>query len=182
MVHLLMQVLATSIFNKAIDQMELFLSGQIQRRDSNMFIYEIYWPYDMVNVVQCVLKILFEYIYWILVSSIRNCIPSKDLHAFEVECEFTDEEGRTVLKPEDWRQEGFTFPKTENERCTDPNCFSHIFKYAASSDQLEVWNRLCNNMWLIIEFSLFKQLMVRIWNQFFLFRRWLINQLHVSKM
>ena len=63
MVHLLMQVLATSIFNKAIDQMELFLSGQIQRRDSNMFIYEIYWPYDMVNVVQCVLKILFEYIY-----------------------------------------------------------------------------------------------------------------------
>ena len=42
------------------------------------------------------------------------------------------------MKPEDWRQEGFIFPKTEEERCTDANCFSHIFKYLASRDQIEV--------------------------------------------
>ena len=65
-------------------------------------------------------------------------IPDNELHAFEVECQFTAEEGRTLLKPEDWRQEGFTFPKTEEERCTDPNCFSHDFKYPASPDQLKV--------------------------------------------
>ena len=58
-----------------------------------------------------------------------------------MECEFYDKEGRTVLKPEDWRQEGFIFPKTEEERCTDPNCFSHAFKYSASADQLEVSRR-----------------------------------------
>ena len=53
---------------------------------------------------------------------------------------FTADEGASVLQPEDWRKEGFTFPKTEEERCTDPNCFSHAFKYSASSDQLKARN------------------------------------------
>ena len=61
-----------------------------------------------------------------------------ELHAFEVECEFTKTEGRTVIKSVDWNENGFIFPKTEDERCTDPNCFSHIFKYLASNEQLEV--------------------------------------------
>ena len=43
-----------------------------------------------------------------------------------------------MLKPEDWKQEGYIFPKSEEDRCTDPNCFSHVFKYPASSDQLKV--------------------------------------------
>ena len=41
MEHLLMQVPAMNIFNKAIDQMELFLSDQIQCWDQTAF-YSIY--------------------------------------------------------------------------------------------------------------------------------------------
>ena len=85
--------------------------------------------------------------FWSIDSEKRRYfIPYYELHAFEVECQFTTEEGRTVLKPKDWRQEGFTFPKAEEERCTDPNCFSHIFEYSASSDQLKVNNPItcCN--------------------------------------
>merc|ERR1719284_798493 len=43
--------------------------------------------------------------------------PNQELHAFQVECEFTDTEGRTVLKPEDWTKMGYIFPKNERERC-----------------------------------------------------------------
>ena len=59
------------------------------------------------------------------------------MHAFEVECLFTESDGRTVLKFEDWNEKGFIFPKTEENRCTDPNCFTHTFKYLASDDQIE---------------------------------------------
>ena len=65
-------------------------------------------------------------------------IPFPELHAFKVECEFTETEGRTVIRPVDWNKNGFIFPKTEEERCTDPYCFSHIFKYLASSEEIEV--------------------------------------------
>ena len=61
-----------------------------------------------------------------------------DLHAFSVDCVFTEFEGITLLKPENWSEEGFTFPATPEERCTDPNCFSHIVKYSATNNQVEV--------------------------------------------
>ena len=64
--------------------------------------------------------------------------PDVGSPSFEVECEFTEEDGFTVLKPEDWSEDGFNYPKTEDERCTDPNCFSHSFRYDISSDQLDV--------------------------------------------
>ena len=54
-----------------------------------------------------------------------------------MDCVFTDFEGTTVLKSDNWREEGFIFPKTEEDRCTDPNCFSHTFRYAASNEQLK---------------------------------------------
>ena len=59
------------------------------------------------------------------------------MNAFAVECVFTESEGKTVLKPVDWSKDGHIFPKNEETRCTDPNCFSHTFKYEASNDQLE---------------------------------------------
>ena len=64
-------------------------------------------------------------------------IPSEELHAFDVECEFTESDGRTVLKSEDWKEEGFIFPKSQEERCSEPNCFTHSFKYPASNDQIK---------------------------------------------
>ena len=60
------------------------------------------------------------------------------LHAFSVECEFTENEGLTVLKSKGWTADGWTFPETEEERCSEPNCFNHTFEYPASSEQLEV--------------------------------------------
>ena len=65
-------------------------------------------------------------------------IPFPELHAFDVECEFTETEGRTVIRPVDWNENGFIFPNTEEERCTDPNCFSHNFNYLPSNDQIKV--------------------------------------------
>ena len=50
---------------------------------------------------------------------------------------FTESEGTTVLKSENWNEKGFVFPKNEEERCTDPNCFSHFFTFSASNDQIE---------------------------------------------
>ena len=50
-----------------------------------------------------------------------------------------------MLKPEDWKQEGYNFPKSEEDRCIDPNCFSHAFKYTASSEQLKVSNNAIIN-------------------------------------
>ena len=72
------------------------------------------------------------------VKDLKIFIPFIELHAFKVECEFTETEGRTVIRSTDWNENGFIFPKTEEERCTDPNCFSHIFKYPASNAQIEV--------------------------------------------
>ena len=59
------------------------------------------------------------------------------MHAFQVECTFTESEGETVLKWEDWNDEGFIFPKSEQVRCKDPNCFTHTYQYSASNDQLD---------------------------------------------
>ena len=82
-------------------------------------------------------------------------IPFSELHAFAVECEFTETEGRTVIRSVDWNENGFTFPNTEKERCTDPNCFSHIFEYPASNEQIKVrvkpYESNVNNAWLILK-------------------------------
>ena len=64
-------------------------------------------------------------------------IPCVELHAFNVECEFTESEGRTVLKSEDWKEEGYIFPKSQEERCSEANCFNHSFQYSASNDQIK---------------------------------------------
>ena len=64
--------------------------------------------------------------------------PNPDLHAFDVECEFNENQGFTVMKPKEWTEEGFTFPPTEDQRCSEPNCFTHSFEYSASNQQIEV--------------------------------------------
>ena len=75
-----------------------------------------------------------------------------ELHAFQVECEFTENEGLTVLKSNGWTADGWTFPETEEDRCGEPNCFNHTLEYPASSEQLEV-QAICslnlNWNWLI---------------------------------
>ena len=64
--------------------------------------------------------------------------PDPEYHAFNVECEFNENQGITVLKPSQWTEEGFTFPPTEDQRCSEANCYSHSFEYKASNDQIEV--------------------------------------------
>ena len=64
--------------------------------------------------------------------------PDPEEHAFDVDCEFNENQGITILKPDQWKQEGFTFPPTEDQRCKEANCFTHNFEYSASTDQIKV--------------------------------------------
>ena len=66
--------------------------------------------------------------------------PNPALKAFIVECEFSDiqEHSKTILKPVNWTEEGFTFPENEDQRCSEANCFTHEFEYSASAMQIEV--------------------------------------------
>ena len=64
--------------------------------------------------------------------------PSLEHHSFEVQCEFTSDEGLTVLKPTTWRKDGFTYPPTEEKRCFESECFEHSFEYKPSLQQIEV--------------------------------------------
>ena len=41
------------------------------------------------------------------------------------------------MKPDKWTEDGFTFPPTEDQRCSEANCYSHNFEYSASNDQIE---------------------------------------------
>ena len=72
------------------------------------------------------------------VNGLYKIRPNIELHAFTVECEFTEDKGITYLQPNDWRETGYIFPETENQRCNEANCFSHNFKYGASDDQIHV--------------------------------------------
>ena len=70
------------------------------------------------------------------------------MHAFDVECEFNENQGFTVLKPEQWTKGGFTFPPTEDQRCSEPNCFTQNFEYSASDLQIEVKSHVVKMYWL----------------------------------
>ena len=45
------------------------------------------------------------------------------------------------MKPAQWTEEGFTFPPTEDKRCSEANCFTHDFEYSASNDQIKVFEK-----------------------------------------
>ena len=47
--------------------------------------------------------------------------PNINYHAFEVECEFTNTGGHTIIKPKQWSDKSFVFAENQKERCTDPN-------------------------------------------------------------
>ena len=64
--------------------------------------------------------------------------PDAELPSFEVICEFTENSGYTIIKPENWPKNGFTFPERSESRCTDPNCYNKKIEYGASKDQIKV--------------------------------------------
>ena len=64
--------------------------------------------------------------------------PDVELHSFEVICEFTENSGYTIIKPENWPKNGFTFPEKSESRCTDPNCYHKKIEYGASKNQIKV--------------------------------------------
>ena len=49
-----------------------------------------------------------------------------------MECDFRDGQGFTVIKPKDWKEEGYLFPPNEDYRCEHSNCFMHNFEYETS--------------------------------------------------
>ena len=64
--------------------------------------------------------------------------PDQKYHAFDVECEFDDDGVITILKSNQWTAKGYTFPPTEDQRCSEANCFTHNFEYSVSNDQIKV--------------------------------------------
>ena len=65
--------------------------------------------------------------------------PDPELDAFVVECEFNETDGMTMMKPNKGSEEEFTFPPTEEQRCSESNCFTHKFEYSASNEQIQVF-------------------------------------------
>ena len=83
--------------------------------------------------------------------------PDVELHSFEVICEFTENSGYTIIKPENWPKNGFTFPEKSESRCTGPNCYQKKIEYGASKDQIKVSYHVIHKILLII-FKAFKAL------------------------
>ena len=71
--------------------------------------------------------------------------PDPEYLAFDVECVFNQNQGITILKPSQWTEEGFTFPPTEDKRCSEANCFTHDLEYPASNDQIKVLIQILNS-------------------------------------
>lgn len=65
--------------------------------------------------------------------------PTTEFHSFEVNCEFTHDQGLTVLKPLYWQKHGYVYPKNEDERCYESECFQHSFSYKPSYEQIKVF-------------------------------------------
>jgi len=74
--------------------------------------------------------------------------PSLEFHSFFVECEFVEDMGITLLRPNDWKSDGYDYPENDSQRCQNADCFTKTIDYDASLDQLEV----C----LFIEYKLLK--------------------------
>ena len=81
--------------------------------------------------------------------------PNIEFHAFEVECNFNERGGATIMKPKQWNEEGFIFPLAENRRCSEANCFTHNFEYSASDDQIQVRSLRFNMTYLYKCFILY---------------------------
>ena len=64
--------------------------------------------------------------------------PDTDLHSFDVICEFTEHAGFTIIKPENWPKNGYTFPEKSESRCIDPNCYHKKIEYGVGKDQIKV--------------------------------------------
>ena len=71
-------------------------------------------------------------------NGIYKIRPTLNSHAFKVECEFTESEGITIIKPLEWLENGYAYPPRNNNRCFEPNCFTHNFKYGVDLEQIEV--------------------------------------------
>ena len=65
--------------------------------------------------------------------------PSLELHSFYVECEFTDDLGITLLRPRDWKSDGFTYPANDSDRCHTPDCFTKSIDYGITVEQIQVF-------------------------------------------
>ena len=63
--------------------------------------------------------------------------PSLELHSFNVECEFI-ETGITLLRPKDWKSEGYIYPSNDSQRCHTRNCYTKSLDYGVSIDQIQV--------------------------------------------
>lgn len=65
--------------------------------------------------------------------------PSLELHSFRVLCEFTEDSGLTIVRPQDWNETGYVYPENENERCRSADCYTKTLEYGVSKEQIKVF-------------------------------------------
>lgn len=70
---------------------------------------------------------------------------SRKSHSFKVECLFGSEGGQTVIRPDDWPEEGFTFPDNDSQRCSSANCYKKDVVYVLSKAQIKSLMALSSN-------------------------------------
>ena len=64
--------------------------------------------------------------------------PTLNEHSFKVFCEFSNSTGYTIIKPVGFNESGEIYPKTNADRCKDPECFSETIDYGINIEQLKV--------------------------------------------
>ena len=73
-------------------------------------------------------------------NGIYKIRPTLKSHAFKVECQFTESEGITIIKPVGWQKNGYAYPSQNNTRCFEPNCNTHNFDYGVDLERIEVFS------------------------------------------
>ena len=64
--------------------------------------------------------------------------PTLNEHSFKVICEFSESKGYTIINPVGFNESGNIFPKTNADRCRDPECYSESISYGVNTAQLKV--------------------------------------------
>ena len=62
-----------------------------------------------------------------------------------MECIFGPEGALTIVHPDGWPEEGYTFPENESQRCTKANCYTKEVSYVPSKDQIKALVSLSSN-------------------------------------
>ena len=74
----------------------------------------------------------------ILLSGSYKIQPSTDVLPFDVECDFVEKIGKTIISKEHSKRSGFTSTPNALDGCVSEGCFVDEITYKASMEQIKV--------------------------------------------